>query len=163
MKKILKKIIEIQEKDLEDQQSKNFLLENEYLISSFSNKIKELNILPEDFSISVHDSYIKCYSEKHTTFSINSFLYRKKSEGVYPTEIGYANLIIILNNHSENFKTLKKKEYQIMDIYLTQDSIGVIYIGKNNKLDFFVEENSIELITIKSVDLYYEEFKYLLK
>ena len=50
-----------------------------------------------------------------------------------------------------------------MDIYLTQDSIGVIYIGKNNKLDFFVEENSIELITIKSVDLYYEEFKSLLK
>lgn len=163
MKKILKKIIEIQEKDLEDQQSKNFLLENEYLLSSFSNKIKGLNILPENFSISAHDSYVKCYSEKHTTFSINSFLYKKEEDGVYPTEIGYANLLIILNKHSENFKTLKKKEYQIMDIYLTPENIGVIYIGKNNKLDFFIEENSIDLITVKSIELYYEDFKSLLK
>lgn len=164
MKKFLKNMIEFYNQEIknngnENQEYTRFISLNTNFIESFDSKIKEFEKGIDNLFFANHDCEILSHSKKHNTVEIKSTFYKKNNDN--PTiieEDGFATIIFTLNNFSKNIQKIKEKKLIIYGLYFEKGTIGCIYIEKN-KLNYFIEENSVELSFIKSVTIDFSSYK----
>lgn len=167
MKKLVKQYIQLLNSEHSNiqgeetsQQYTNFLSENEFLLNSFNDKIKTFEDFASNLYFESHDSVVLSHSKKYNTVEIQALFYKKNNEGLME-EYGTANILLTLSKHSSGFDKLKNKKLNIYKLFITEDKIGCIFVDKN-KLDYFIEDNIVELAVIRTINLGYEEFKNIL-
>jgi hypothetical protein len=137
------------------------LTTNQSIIDSFNNKIKTFENFSDDLFFCSHDCFISSYSNRHKTLDIVATFYTKKDDGLME-EYGTSNILFTLSKNSSIFDKLKKKKNKIYGLYINENKLGVIFINKD-KLDYEIEDNTVELAVIKTINLSYDEFKKLSK
>lgn len=167
MKKLVKQYIQLLNKENKNisgeeasQQYTNFLSENQFLIESFNEKIKNFEDFGTNLYFESHDSFVLNHSKKYNTVELTSLFYKKNNENLME-EYGTANILLTLSKYSSGFDKLKNKKLSIYKLFITDNKIGCIFFDKN-KLDYFIEDNIVDLAVIRTINLGYEEFKNIL-
>lgn len=165
MKPFLKNIIEFynnEMKGIDNCKLKKFTEDNDLKFLSFDTKIKEFEKGIENLIFDSSNSIVVKATKKHNTIEIKCPFFKKNNENELQTEIGSAIIILTLSNFSKNFKSIKDNDIEICGIFFENGLIGCIY-NEKDKLDYFIEKNTVEVSVIKSVEIDFENYKNIIQ
>lgn len=146
LKKFLKDCIRLY-KDIQNEQFddlfEDFQKDNKDLLKSFSDTIQEFT--GHSYTFNPLNGKVSAISKKENAYQICTSFFKEMDD------MGDANVLMVMRKPSKMFTKLFEKNYEIFGIYIIDHKIAVIYFDKNKKLDFYIEDNTVEHIVIQSV------------
>lgn len=160
MKKILKHFIDLKLKNEGQQKSQellNFEASHEYLIKSFDIKINSIENLGNEFNFNPNNLIVLKNHKKNNAVELNVKMFKYGFEED-KEEYATSNILLSFIKKSEVFSKIKKDDLTVEHIFITDKQIACIFRNQN-KLDYILEDNIIEIACITSINLSLEEFK----
>jgi len=146
MKKFMKDCIKLYENIQEpefDELFAGFSEDSFDVLYSFDTMVQRFSSQP--FMFDAKDGKITAVSKNENAYQIRASFYKDKED------MGDANLMLVMRKPSKIFNKLFENNNELFGIYFIDHKIGILYFTKKGKLDFHIEENTVENILIRSV------------